>query len=246
MKSRIIIPDVHGRHFWRKAVKGLEAPGHEEDGVVFLGDYVDPYPWEGILPGEAVKELEDIIAFKKRNPDRVVLLLGNHDLGYLDSYICSCRRDSIRAGRLKQLFEDNLDLFDMVHIDTYSGKRVLFSHAGIGEGWIRRRQDIVCADGHPFHPERLNELLHGTRSERGLLFRALADASWYRGGTDPVSSPVWADVDEYRDGEPLLDGYYHVFGHTLHPGGPIHVGDKGVCLDCARAFVMNNGEMHTL
>lgn len=227
-------------------MEGLDTPGHEEDRVVFLGDYVDPYPWEGILPGEAVKELEDIIALKKRNPDRVVLLLGNHDLGYLDSYICSCRRDSIRAGRLKQLFEDNLDLFDMVHIDTESGKKVLFSHAGIGEGWVRRRQDIVCADGHTFLPERLNERLHGTKSERGLLFRALADASWYRGGSDPVSSPVWADVDEYRDGEPLLDGYYHVFGHSLHPGGPIHVGDKGVCLDCARAFVMNNGEMHTL
>ena len=246
MKNWIIIPDVHGRRFWRKAVEGLDTPGHEEDRVVFLGDYVDPYPWEGILPGEAVKELEDIIALKKRNPDRVVLLLGNHDLGYLDSYICSCRRDSIRAGRLKQLFEDNLDLFDMVHIDTESGKKVLFSHAGIGEGWVRRRQDIVCADGHTFLPERLNERLHGTKSERGLLFRALADASWYRGGSDPVSSPVWADVDEYRDGEPLHDGYYHVFGHSLHPGGPIHVGDKGVCLDCARAFVMNNGEMHTL
>ena len=240
MKNWIIIPDVHGRRFWRKAVETLEAPGHEEVGVIFLGDYVDPYPWEGILPGEAVMELEDIIAFKNRYPGRVVLLLGNHDLGYLDSYICSCRRDSIRAGRLKQLFEDNMDLFDMVHIDMDSGKKVLFSHAGVGEGWVRRRQDIVCVDGHLFHPGRLNELLHGTRSERGMLFRALADVSWYRGGSDPVSSPVWADVDEYCGGEPLLDGYYHVFGHTLNPGGPVHVGDKGVCLDCARAFVMDN------
>ncbi len=76
MKNWIIIPDVHGRRFWRKAVEGLDTPGHEEDRVVFLGDYVDPYPWEGILPGEAVKELEDIIALKKRNPDRVVLLLS--------------------------------------------------------------------------------------------------------------------------------------------------------------------------
>ena len=246
MKNWIIIPDVHGRRFWRKAVETLEAPGHEEVGVIFLGDYVDPYPWEGILPGEAVMELEDIIAFKNRYPGRVVLLLGNHDLGYLDSYICSCRRDSLRAGRLKQLFEDNIDLFDMVHIDMDSGKKVLFSHAGIGEGWVRRRQDIVCVDGHSFHPGRLNELLHGTRSERGMLFRALADVSWYRGGSDPVSSPVWADVDEYCGGEPLLDGYYHVFGHTLNPGGPVHVGDKGVCLDCARAFVMDNGKVHTL
>ena len=38
--SRIlIIPDVHGRTFWRDAV---EAAG--EMPIVFLGDYLDPYP----------------------------------------------------------------------------------------------------------------------------------------------------------------------------------------------------------
>ena len=245
MKKWIIIPDVHGRSFWRDAVKGLDAPGHEEDGVVFLGDYVDPYPWEGIFPGEAVKELEDIMAFKKVHPERVVLLLGNHDMGYLDPDINTCRRDSFRAGKLKRLFEENMDLFDLVHVDTDSGKKTLFSHAGIGERWIRLRQDIVRDDGHTFRPERLNELLHGDSAGRDKLYFALADCSWYRGGPDPVSSPIWADVDEYREGEPILAGYYHVFGHTLHFGDPIYVGDKGVCLDCARAFVMEDGTLKT-
>ena len=41
MKEKIlIIPDVHGRSFWKKAV---ETGDYEK--VVFLGDYADPYEW---------------------------------------------------------------------------------------------------------------------------------------------------------------------------------------------------------
>ena len=249
MNKWIIIPDVHGRAFWRKAVEGLAGQEsepeniirewNEGDKVVFLGDYVDPYPWEGILPEEALKGLEEIIDLKRKNPDRVVLLLGNHDLGYLEPEICTCRRDSFRAGKLKRLFEDNLDLFDLVHIGTVSGRTVLFSHAGIAENWVRRRQDIVGADGQEFRPERLNEMLHGSPAEREALFRALADVSWSRGGSEPVGSPVWADVDEYLLGEPLLPGYYHIFGHTYQLYGPVHVGGQGVCVDCRKEYVVN-------
>ena len=40
----LIIPDVHGRSFWKKAIK---KHFDECDHVVFLGDYIDPYGWEG-------------------------------------------------------------------------------------------------------------------------------------------------------------------------------------------------------
>ena len=45
----LIIPDVHGRLFWKKAV---ETGDYEK--VVFLGDYVDPYELEGITDEEAL------------------------------------------------------------------------------------------------------------------------------------------------------------------------------------------------
>ena len=85
-------------------------------------------------------------------------------------------------------------------------------------------------------------MLHGDQAERERLFLALADVSWYRGGRDKVGSPVWADVEEYLNGERLLEGYLHIFGHTLHEGDPINVRDQGYCLDCARAFTMDVGE----
>ena len=46
----IIIPDVHGRSFWKEYVKG-----HEEEDIIFLGDYLDPYGYEGIHCKDAIE-----------------------------------------------------------------------------------------------------------------------------------------------------------------------------------------------
>ena len=73
-----IIPDVHGRDFWRKTV--AENP---EGDFIFLGDYIDPYPDEGISEEESFMGFKDIIRLKEEHPDRVTLLWGNHDLHYL-------------------------------------------------------------------------------------------------------------------------------------------------------------------
>ena len=44
-KRILVIPDVHGRTFWKEPVgKYINVV----DRVVFLGDYLDPYPTEGM------------------------------------------------------------------------------------------------------------------------------------------------------------------------------------------------------
>lgn len=84
----ILIPDVHGRDFWRSAIEARR----DDDMVIFLGDYVDPYPHERISNEVALQCLKDIIELKKSDPDHIVLLLGNHDLGYLVGRdFCSAR-----------------------------------------------------------------------------------------------------------------------------------------------------------
>lgn len=198
MSELIIIPDVHGRPFWRDAVKG-----HEEDGIVFLGDYLDPYAWEGITPKEAFMALMDIISLKRAHPDNVTLLLGNHDLGYLDQSICTCRMDWRRRSDIHDVLLENLDLF--------------------GEGSV--------------DPLVLNRALHDEKA-RPDLFRSLSCVSWSRGGLDDFGSPVWADINDYLDGDRLLGGFLHLFAHTLHNGGPINVRNHGFCLDCAEAFTL--------
>ncbi len=46
MKNILVVPDVHGRKFWETA---LDYPGE----IIFLGDYTDPYPREGITMADA-------------------------------------------------------------------------------------------------------------------------------------------------------------------------------------------------
>ena len=80
----LIVPDVHGRDFWREPVyKTLQ---ETDTKIIFLGDYVDPYygefydgdedKWlvEGInswenLSDYVVKTLTDIIELKKQYPE---------------------------------------------------------------------------------------------------------------------------------------------------------------------------------
>ena len=84
MSKMLIIPDVHGRDFWRSACEDINAYDH----VVFLGDYLDPYQQEGIDIDDAEQGLRDIIELKKNNLEKVTLLLGNHDLHYFTCLDC--------------------------------------------------------------------------------------------------------------------------------------------------------------
>lgn len=73
----LVIPDIHGRKFWRKPVnRGLQDTTINK--IIFLGDYLDPYPNEieenpGLMECESFKDstnllkmLNDIIQLKKR------------------------------------------------------------------------------------------------------------------------------------------------------------------------------------
>lgn len=63
-KQVIIIPDVHGRTFWKSVVE--QDPDAD---IIFLGDYLDPYTQEGIYNYDAWLNLVDIVEFKKEHPD---------------------------------------------------------------------------------------------------------------------------------------------------------------------------------
>ena len=57
MGKILIIPDVHGRRFWKDACLN-----HKDDfeKIVFLGDYVSPYPYEEISNKKAIDVFEEV------------------------------------------------------------------------------------------------------------------------------------------------------------------------------------------
>ena len=132
MSKIAIIPDVHGRQFW----KIVREHKDEFDKIVFLGDYVSPYPTEGITNDEAIEVLKEVVEFKKENPDKVVLLLGNHDGSYLNTETCECRTDHVNWSWLNGFYMENVKLFDLCWETKVGEKRYFFSHSGVRKGWF--------------------------------------------------------------------------------------------------------------
>ena len=231
----IIVPDVHGRGFWRDAVER-----HPDGRFLFLGDYLDPYGDEGITTEEAFRGLEDIVRLKEEHPDRVTLLWGNHDLHYLYPELLGSRYDFDHAERNGHFFQDHQTLFAIAHETEAAGRRFLFSHAGVGMGWLRHNfpgilGEDVCAG-------LLNDLVGYPP-----FMKALGDVSHYRWGDKRWGSMVWADIHEAVEEENRIPGVVQVFGHT-QLRRPLNVEDRVYCLDCRRCFRLDlrEGLIHDL
>lgn len=232
----IIIPDIHGRTFWADAVTG-----HEDEDIIFLGDYLDPYDIEGITREEAIKNFLDILDFKEHHQDNVTMLLGNHDLGYIDGSICRSRRDHVYYSDIQCIFSDNKSKFRLAAERMLSsGRKILFTHAGVQKGWLLdrlRKDDIATAfpdlaerqelgrkttitiRPELFSAETLNVAWRAKKDDPErykALVAVLGMVPYSRGGWYNHGSPVWGDANEmanYDETEPLC---YLEDGKLIH------------------------------
>lgn len=222
----LIVPDVHGRDFWKKA---LTYTGH----IVFLGDYLDPYSSEGIYPDEATANFSEIIAFAKENTERVSMLIGNHDMHYYSKRYMSKAQSSRFSYRHKEkyaeLFLSNKELFELAEETKFANTKVLFSHAGVTSHWYHSHQELIgeC------NAENLNKLL---TTDEGI--DALAEISEDRGGFAENGSMVWADIAEINASDDI-EGYYQIFGHTKRKELPL-ITKNFACLDCKQCFLLSD------
>ena len=211
----LIIPDVHGRTFWKEAVsKYPDIP------IVFLGDYIDPYDWEGITPSEALENFKEIIKFKKENTDQVTLLVGNHELHYFDQFHDFSRKDTINEQIIHDLLYENLSLFNIATLCTCNKKEYLFSHAGVLQLWWEKHFPNITPDAVTVC-NTLNEQILDAESFSIFVDKAMMDVSMIRGGEDEAGSCVWADVSEHNKKIAFPSGVYQIFGHTQLSKKPI-------------------------
>lgn len=95
MTKILIVPDVHGRGFWKEPCNNWEGK------IIFLGDYHDPYG-EYIVEEpdkvESLTNLRELVTFveNRRYTSNVICLLGNHDLVYFNG-----NADSITGNKKK-------------------------------------------------------------------------------------------------------------------------------------------------
>lgn len=212
----LIIPDVHGRLFWKNSVE--EVLTKTNANIIFLGDYLDPYPDEWNSEDNekliSIDRFKKIIELKKENPNRITLLLGNHDCGYcIGDNVCSCRMDYANRHEIEQLFNNNRDLFQIAKEADVNGKHFVFSHAGILKGWVKLvwGEEEMNRDGFNVVDELNNAWLvghYGIMDSLGIYDR-------YRGwGGFDCGSPVWSDIRSWIKVTPEETYGFNIVGHT--------------------------------
>lgn len=205
------IPDLHGNSSWKNAI---------DDGVdlyVFLGDYVDNF---NIKSENIYSNFLDILEFKKKNKDKVILLRGNHDESYLylgDPLVPICRGFRVEmAYNLHFLFKENKDLFQI----AYQKGNYLFTHAGISEAWYKKHKKTITtlweniAENYDKTGATFSDVINALDETRHR--KILFDVGEDRGGSiGSVGGPFWSGYNETKLG--VMSGFHHVVGHTHRP-----------------------------
>ena len=225
-KDILIVPDVHGRDFW------LPALDYQGD-IIFLGDYTDPYPQEKRTQEDAYLGMLKIVDFKRQNPDRVTLLIGNHEMHYYNEGFAGSGRFS-KAYYPKYnaiLTGDNTKgLFQICkQIDNF-----LFIHAGLTKGWYDLHYKDFENLGSTFEEQLTNVFF--------AKMHIFHEASWtYRGGLDDHGSPLWADYREFDDEkEHFPPDIIQIIGHT-QIADPDPIIRKNFCmLDNRQLYILRN------
>lgn len=127
----LAVGDLHGKSCWQAI------DFSQYDKIIFMGDYVDSTSHSD---EEILDNLNAVIRAKESHPEKIVLLLGNHDIQYLyyPEYRCSGFRRSMQIS-LTELFSRHRHFFQM----AYQSGNYLFSHAGLSRPWHDRFMTLL-------------------------------------------------------------------------------------------------------
>jgi predicted MPP superfamily phosphohydrolase len=193
----IAIGDLHGKDVWKQIDES------RFDKIIFTGDYVDS---RNISPNQIIENLKYLIICKKLLPDKIVLLLGNHDIQYSEypKYRCAGFNSKFQPV-ITTLFRDNYSLFQV----AFQANNYLFTHAGLSNQYVQFnltsfydaiiRKEITAA-------ELLNQI---HQSHDQFVLHTVGPG---RNGFDRFGGLTWADYNETRFNP--LTGYHQVVGHS--------------------------------
>ena len=253
----LVIPDIHCRKFWRKAITDNI---NQVDKIIFLGDYLDPYQNEIEENSELMecdnfwdvksnlKMLIDIVSLKKNEPNKYILLTGNHTDSYIWSkFSAASRTDYENWEKYHKFFSENLEYFNFVWIENDT----IFSHAGISEGWAEeflyhymKYDEGAELENNSLVFETARVLKDTQLKDFNIHYiKAISNISYYRGGDASYGSCEWADLREHFNTK--MSGYspnnyencYQIFGHTQLKSQLIQ--DTWACLDCRKGFIFD-------
>lgn len=192
----IAVGDTHGRRLWKQILEKEQ----DFDKWIFIGDYFDSR--ESITADVQMANFKEILEFKQSNPDKVVLLLGNHDFHYLkganEDY---SNYQFARASEINALLQPAIDagLIQMCYVH----EKLIFTHAGLTKTWVHNNKINLGDLENSINLKFLTDL---------TAFRFTMGYNMDNSGNDVTQGPTWVRIPSLmRD---MLDGYTFVVGHS--------------------------------
>ena len=208
----IALGDTHGRDIWKQIVKVEE----DFDKFIFIGDYFDTR--EGIDASTQIQNFKEILEFKKANPDKVFLLIGNHDFHYLKG--CGETYSGYQQYAAMDINEVLQPAVTSGHMQIcHVFDEYIFSHAGLTNTWVENNEiDLYNIE------ESVN--LRFMKNMESFKFEYGENLD--RSGDDVTQSPIWVRIPSlFRD---MVKGFTYVVGHTTVK--EMHMASNIIAIDC--------------
>jgi len=213
MKKFVFIGDIHGRDGWLPIIADVLPKFND---IIFLGDYVDSFDKS---PLDIMNNLNEIIYYKRKYPNRITLLLGNHDYAYIDDHSGTSGFRWQSWQQYKKIYRDNWDLFDVAwgYTNPETGKYTLATHAGLTNAYYNRHIKYMIKDPESIlnkvtdgnaHTLKLHEVFNYLKNDKQALWKV----GTMRQGSTTAPSILWADYLELL--QDRYEGINQVFGHT--------------------------------
>ncbi len=189
----ITIGDLHGLNSWK-----VVDPGKYEK-IIFLGDYFDSLK---VRDDEMVQNFIEIIEFKQEWFDRVILIIGNHEMSYLNPEYRSSGYRSTIGSLVESMLWSYLELFKV----AWQYKNYLWSHAGVEQSFYEKHIASRILDGDKTIANTLQRLFEAE-------YPPIFEVGYERGGAyNNVGGPLWIDAERLLASP--LKGYHQIVGHN--------------------------------
>jgi hypothetical protein len=227
MNKALVLGDVHGEATWKSCgdiqsliddTENVLTP--EYDKYIFLGDYVDSF-W--VDDSDMVDNLEEIIAFRDKYSERVILLLGDHDLQYYYGHDKMAPSKNIREGiltELQEIYVNNIAKFSI----TANLADIVFSHSGVQDEWFEQLSEdknltasqVVDIINNAWNNSNLKPLFFQT----GTIF----------GGSNTIASIFYSNkLTIFKE---KYESINQVVGHHTYPDNRLVQSSRGWMLFC--------------
>lgn len=198
----LFVGDIHNHQYMIDDIQRLDKK-YQFDKIILFGDYVDDWNTDN---HDSLKTLEKIFNLKHIQPDKYILLVGNHEMSYL-GYPCSGHCFELAEVVQQKLLDEwsNLNLYYEIELDN---RKYFCSHAGLTK---------------PFYKLELKQLANDYRLALNMIynnkmFDYIKMCSSYRGGDSLYSSILWADRNEHLQllefNEVCDENKYQIIGHS--------------------------------